>query len=86
MFRAVSKQSLSDAVFDQLRERIMREDLKVGDELPPERLLCELLDVNRGSVREAIKRLQQAGLVQVRQGGPTTVTVDIPCPMPVQRR
>lgn len=74
MFRAVSKQSLSDAVFDQLRERIMREDLKVGDELPPERLLCELLDVNRGPVREAIKRLQQAGLVHVRQGGPTTVT------------
>jgi DNA-binding FadR family transcriptional regulator len=74
VFQAVSKQSLSDAVFDQLRERIMREDLRAGDALPPERLLCELLNVNRGSVREAIKRLQQAGLVHVRQGGPTTVT------------
>ncbi|MDX1269384.1 MAG: GntR family transcriptional regulator, partial [Oceanisphaera sp.] len=73
MFEAVHKQSLSDVVFDQLRSRIVNRELKAGDELPSERLLCELLQVNRGAVREAIKRLQQAGLVQVRHGGATTV-------------
>lgn len=73
MFHAVSKQSLSDVVFDQLRDRIVRQELKAGEELPSERLLCELLDVSRNAVREAIKRLQQAGLVQVRHGGATTI-------------
>ncbi len=73
MFETVKKQSLSDEVFHQLRGRILGDSLKAGDELPSERILCELLGVNRGAVREAIKRLQQAGLVQVRHGGATMV-------------
>ncbi|MDX1496333.1 MAG: GntR family transcriptional regulator [Salinisphaeraceae bacterium] len=73
MFETVAKQSLSEAVFDQLRSRIISGDLSAGDELPSERILCEMLGVNRGAVREGIKRLQQAGLVQVRHGGPTLV-------------
>lgn len=73
MFEAVKKQSLSDGVFHQLRSRIVNQNIRAGDELPSERVLCELLGVNRGAVREAIKRLQQAELVQVRHGGATTV-------------
>lgn len=73
MFEAVSKQSLSEAVYDQLRSRIINRELLAGDELPSERILCEKLGVNRGAVREGIKRLQQAGLVQVRHGGATVV-------------
>ncbi len=73
MFESVRKQSLSEVVFDQLRDRIVGQQLKAGDELPSERVLCELLQVNRGAVREAIKRLQQAGLVKVRHGGATQV-------------
>ncbi len=73
MFEAVAKQSLSEAVYDQLRARILNRDIEAGAELPSERILCEMLGVNRGAVREGIKRLQQAGLVQVRHGGPTVV-------------
>lgn len=73
VFNAISKQSLSDAVFDQLRSRILSDDLQAGQDLPSERVLCELLKVNRSAVREAIKRLQQAGLVEVRHGGATQV-------------
>jgi GntR family transcriptional repressor for pyruvate dehydrogenase complex len=73
MFEPVSKKSLSDVVFDQLSSRIVNHELKAGDELPSERILCELLQVNRGAVREAIKRLEQAGLIQVRHGGGTKV-------------
>ncbi len=73
MFQAVNKQSVSDVVFDQLRDRIVNQELKAGAELPSERLLCELLNVSRNGLREAIKRLQQAGLIEVRHGGATTV-------------
>ena len=44
-----------------------------GDALPSERVLSEELGVGRHAVREAIKRLQQAGLVEVAQGGATRV-------------
>ena len=74
MFEAVQKQSVSDVVFNQLRDRIVSQQLKPGEELPAERALCELLDVSRNAVREALKRLQQAGLVRVRHGGTTTVS------------
>lgn len=73
MFQTVNKQSLSEAVYDQLRARILSRELAAGDELPSERILCDMLGVNRGAVREGIKRLQQAGLVQVRHGGPTVI-------------
>jgi DNA-binding FadR family transcriptional regulator len=42
--------------------------------LPPEPALCETFSVSRSVVREAVKMLQQKGLVQVRQGSGTTVT------------
>lgn len=73
MFQAVNKQSVSDVVFDQLRDRIVNQELKAGEELPSERLLCDLLQVSRNGLREAIKRLQQAGLIEVRHGGATRV-------------
>ena len=68
-FAAVRKQSLSDSVFRQLHDKIVRQELKAGAELPSERELAGTFGVNRGALREAIKRLQQAGLVAVRHGG-----------------
>src|SRR5579885_2113472 len=68
-FQPVRRQSLSESVYLQLQDKIVRGELAPGSALPAERLLSETLQVNRGAVREAIKRLQQAGLVAVRQGG-----------------
>jgi DNA-binding FadR family transcriptional regulator len=68
-FRPVSRSSLSESVYVQLRDKILRRELPAGSLLPSERELSALLGVNRGAVREAIKRLQQADLVAVRQGG-----------------
>lgn len=73
MFQAVTRRSVSDEVFDQLCNRIVSRDLKAGEELPSERLLSEMLGVSRNAVREAIKRLQQACLVEVKHGGTTLV-------------
>lgn len=72
-WKPVRKQSLADAVFSQLRGRILRGDLRPGETLPAERTLAEKLDVNRGAVREALKRLEQARLISIRHGGATEV-------------
>ncbi len=65
----VRKHSVSQSVFDQLLDGIVSGRLAPGEPLPPERVLCTVLGVNRSAVREALKRLEQAGLVDVRHGG-----------------
>lgn len=63
----------SDEVHDRLRREILSGELQAGEAVPSERALSERLGVNRHAVREAIKRLQQAGLVVVSHGGATRV-------------
>ena len=69
----IERNSVSDAVYDQLSREILEGRMLAGETLPAERALCQTLGVNRGAVREALKRLSQAGLVQVRHGGGATV-------------
>jgi DNA-binding FadR family transcriptional regulator len=64
---------VSDVVHEQLRQEILAGRLEVGAAVPSERVLAERFGVNRHAVREALKRLEQAGLVQISQGGPTRV-------------
>lgn len=73
LFEPIQKQSVSDAVFSQLRAQILAGRLAAGVALPAERTLCQMLGVNRGAVREAIRRLQEARLVSVQHGGATRV-------------
>ncbi len=58
----------------ELVQRIVRGVHPSGTPLPPEPALCEAFSVSRTVVREAVKVLQEKGLVQVRQGAGTTVT------------
>lgn len=64
---------ISDRVHASLRTDILAGRLVPGDAVPSERRLSEELGVNRHAVREALKRLEQAGLVQISQGGATRV-------------
>ena len=63
----------SDGVFQQLRSRILGGALARGERLPNERNLADTFEVNRTSVREAVKRLEYLGLVEVRHGHGTFV-------------
>ncbi|RGA02793.1 FadR family transcriptional regulator [Microbispora triticiradicis] len=66
--------SLAKAVTAELVVRIVRGVHPSGTPLPPEPALCEAFSVSRTVVREAVKILQEKGLVQVRQGAGTMVT------------
>lgn len=65
--------SLGDEVISRLREQIATGAWPVGERIPPESELIERLQVGRGTVREAIKALAHAGLLEVRQGDGTYV-------------
>lgn len=70
---AVQSSSLPDKVFEQLVSEIVSGRYAPGDSLPSERDLTQVLRVNRHVVREAVKRLEQIGLVKSVQGGRTKV-------------
>ncbi len=60
-------------VFDQIVADVLSGEMQPGETLPSERRLAEVLGVSRPAVREALKRVSAAGLVEVRQGDATTV-------------
>ncbi|HEY5143147.1 MAG TPA: GntR family transcriptional regulator [Solirubrobacteraceae bacterium] len=72
-FDPVARRPVSEVVFEDLRAAILSGRLTAHAALPPERTLSDTFSVNRHAVREALKRLQQAGLVEVHHGGATRV-------------
>ncbi|MBP2452202.1 DNA-binding FadR family transcriptional regulator [Mycolicibacterium lutetiense] len=64
---------MPEDVFEQIVAEVLSGQMRPGEPLPSERRLAEVLGVSRPAVREAIKRLTEAGLVEVRQGDSTTV-------------
>ncbi len=71
--RPINRRSVPEDVFDQIVADVLSGDMQPGKALPSERRLAEVLGVSRPAVREALKRLSEAGLVEVRQGDATTV-------------
>ena len=71
--RPVSRRSVPDEVFDQVLDEVVDGEIGAGEPLPSERRLAEVLGVSRPAVREALQRMAQTGLVEVRHGGATTV-------------
>ncbi|WP_436491998.1 FadR/GntR family transcriptional regulator [Actinokineospora sp. HUAS TT18] len=69
----MARKSVPDEVFSQLIRAVMDGGIPAGDSLPSERKLAEVLGVSRPAVREALQRMSQAGLVDVRQGDGTVV-------------
>ena len=69
----INRRSVPEDVFDQIVADVISGELSPGESLPSERRLAEVLGVSRPAVREALKRVAAAGLVDVRQGGATTV-------------
>ena len=64
---------LPSEVAAQIRAKILDGSFAPGDRLPPERELASQLHVNRSSIREALKKLEELRLVDIQQGSGTRV-------------
>ncbi len=64
----LERRSLVDLLTEKLREEILSGRYKKGATLPPERELAESLRVNRTSLKHALMRLEQLGLIAIRHG------------------
>ncbi|SDL23368.1 transcriptional regulator, GntR family [Modicisalibacter muralis] len=69
----VGRQSLVESVIARLRETIERGTWQVGERIPVEADLARDLGVSRNTVREAVRVLVHAGLMETRQGAGTFV-------------
>lgn len=67
-FRRVTVGRVSEEIAEQIKRAIRGGQLVPGDRLPPERELTRRFGVSRMSVRDALRTLEAAGLIEVRVG------------------
>lgn len=65
-----------DRVARELRGDILRSRYRPGDRLPSERELADRLQVSRGAVREALRALDQLGILEIGPGGARAVSIE----------
>ena len=73
MIPAAGRALVSEQVFLSLLEALLSGRYAPGERLPTQRRLAADLGVTMGSLREALKRLEQMGLLEVRHGDATRV-------------
>ena len=66
--------AVTGVAVDRIRELIVSGVLQPGDRLPQENELAAELGISRNSMREAVRALEQARLLSVRQSSGTYVT------------
>jgi DNA-binding FadR family transcriptional regulator len=77
LFEPLARQPASHRISTVIEQKILRRSLRPGDPLPTETELAEQFAVHRSTVREALRRLESAGLVG-REGGSKRLKVTRP--------
>ncbi|MEH0056905.1 FCD domain-containing protein [Brucella abortus] len=72
-FSRIQASRTADDVVHQIESLILEGVLRGGDRLPGERELARQFDISRPILRDALKRLETAGLLTSRHGGGTFV-------------
>jgi len=79
IFRKTKYNRVYEDLVEQIETAILDGKLKAGDKLPPQRELVEMFQTSRGSLREALRVLEQKGLIDIKlgvSGGATVKKVD----------
>ncbi len=64
----LNKEKLNEKIVTRIKELMFANQLQIGHKLPSERELMQQTGVSRAVVREALRSLEQSGLVEIRQG------------------
>ncbi|MGC9529627.1 MAG: FadR/GntR family transcriptional regulator [Candidatus Bipolaricaulaceae bacterium] len=76
MFEKLSSKRKSEHVVEQILSAIRRGDYQIGDKLPPEEEIAEMIGVSRPSVREALGALRLVGILETKIGDGTYIKND----------
>ncbi len=73
MLKPIKQRKISDQIYEQIKDLIYRGEYRPGERLMAERDLASLFKVGRPTVRTAIQKLIDNGLVVARRGVGTFV-------------
>jgi GntR family transcriptional repressor for pyruvate dehydrogenase complex len=65
---ALRRERVSESVANQIRQAIFCGQLEPGHKLPPEREMAEQFETSRVALREALRSLEQEGMIAIRRG------------------
>ena len=65
---SIKRQRVSESVANQIRQAIFSGRLEPGHKLPPEREMAEQFATSRVALREALRSLEQEGMIEIRRG------------------
>jgi GntR family transcriptional repressor for pyruvate dehydrogenase complex len=68
MFNKIPRNRLYETIAEEIEKAIFEGRYETGSRLPPEQSLADQFEVSRNVVREALKVLQERGLVKVLDG------------------
>ncbi|MBU1344030.1 MAG: FadR family transcriptional regulator [Proteobacteria bacterium] len=68
MFKKAKQNRVFQDVVDQIQEAILDGKLTPGNKLPAERELKDMFNTSRGTLREALRVLEQKGLIEIKLG------------------
>ncbi|MGH0052055.1 MAG: FadR/GntR family transcriptional regulator [Sphaerochaetaceae bacterium] len=66
--KQVKKQSVVDIAAEQIIEFLGSADIKLGDKLPVEYEMCNMLSISRATLREVYRKLQSQGYLELKNG------------------
>lgn len=68
MFKKAKQNRVFQDVVEQIQDAIITGKLVPGEKLPPERELKDMFNTSRGTLREALRVLEQKGLIEIKLG------------------
>lgn len=68
LIKKIPKKNQVISIVEQIENTIVNHDFSPGDRLPPSRELQDMLGVSQGTLREALRILEQKGLIEIKPG------------------
>ena len=68
IFHPIQTKRASEAIYEQVKDKIVAGELKPGDRLPSERNMMDLFQRSRPTIREALRMLERAGYIKTIPG------------------
>lgn len=68
MFKKAKQNRVFQDVVEQIQDAILSRKLEPGTKLPAERELKDMFNTSRGTLREALRVLEQKGLIEIKLG------------------
>ncbi len=68
IFKKAKQNRIFQDIVDQVQQAVVAGELSPGEKLPPEREMCSIFNTSRGTLREALRILEQKKLISIKLG------------------